>query len=98
MIQHCIAAFELYSKEQLYRAYITDTLKAIADNTMQFIVPNVGAVEYGTKIQTRWIELERTIPTREPEKEKVEDTRSCSEIANDMWTRIRGDKEAIGGD
>ena len=87
MIEHCIAAFQLYNEEKLFRVYITDALKAIADNTTVFLVPGVGQIDCGTRILKRWIELEDNAK----KEVKKEDPRSCGEIVEDMWKRIRGD-------
>lgn len=72
--------------ELVFRAYVTDAIKAIATNTMRHAVPGVGMVEDGVSMRNRWIELQHP----EPAKEKPEDTRSCEEITADMWTRIKG--------
>ena len=49
VIQHCISAFTKDQKEQLYRVYITDALKIIAENTARS--------NGGNMIQARYAEL-----------------------------------------
>ena len=87
MIEHCIAAFQSENREKLFRMYVTDTLKVIAENTSKSAVPGVGVVDYGAVLTKRWIELAEDI---QPKSEEKEDPRTCSEIAHDMWQRIRG--------
>lgn len=36
MIEHCLAALEAAREEKRYRAYVTDALMAIAENTSRF--------------------------------------------------------------
>lgn len=96
VIDHCIAALkrknEAKIKEIRLNAYITDALKIIAENTSHFLLPGHGAIDYGSTLSKRWIELESP-----EEKEKLtkpsaeEDTRSCTEFAADVWKRIRGE-------
>ena len=70
--------------------YVTDALKAITENTTHFLIPGVGAADYGTSLRMRYADLLDPTP-KEPE--APEDTRSAKEIAADMWTRIRGKKQ-----
>ena len=37
-----------------FRAYITDAVKVVTENTSRYIVPGVGAVEHGSKMSGRW--------------------------------------------
>ena len=69
------AAFEDY----VYRAYISDALKCIAENTMHF----AG----GSSMTKRWVDV---VETKEPE---PEDPRPCKEIAADIFKRIRGENK-----
>ena len=63
--------------EKLFRVYVTDALKLIAENTTHFLVPGVGPADYGSRIQQRWIELA----------DHKQDDRTGDEIAADI---IRG--------
>ena len=36
VVEHCIAVFRKKAQEKIYRAYITDALKAISQNTAAF--------------------------------------------------------------
>ena len=85
MIEHCISALKFSNERKQYRAYITDALMAIAENTTH-IQGHDGVVEYGKTITKRWLEM------LEPPKEDdtPEDNRPSEEIARDMWERIRG--------
>ena len=84
MIEHCLSEYKRRSEEKLYRVYVTDALKAIAENTTHFAGLD-GIVDYGTSLSMRWIDA------LEPQKEEAveEDDRSCTEIVDDIWERIR---------
>lgn len=49
VIDHCLDEFEIEQKEKIYWVYVTEGLRAIADNTMRF----AG----GTSIKARYIDL-----------------------------------------
>lgn len=85
MIEHCISALKLNREQLLFKTYITDALKAIAENTTHLLSPN-GVVDYGTTLSGRWVDI-ITPKKEEPEKE---DNRTADEFASDMWERIRG--------
>lgn len=36
VMDHCMSAFKYRQEEKLYRVYVTDALKAIADNTRRY--------------------------------------------------------------
>jgi hypothetical protein len=78
------------SQEKLFRAYITDALMIIAENTTHF----VGAKEmfdYGKSLNSRWLDLaepDKKDQKKEPKKLK-EDTRTAEEFAQDIWNRMR---------
>ena len=58
VIDHCISLFNRRAKEEAYRTYIADTLKALNDN----FAKKFG----GTYYQTRYIDA--VTPAKEPEK------------------------------
>ena len=71
-------------EDRLYRIYITDALKAIADNTTHY-QGTEGMFDYGSSMSMRWIDV------LEPHEEvKEKDDRSCNEIVHDIWERIHG--------
>ena len=83
VIEHCVSEYLKRREDKLYRVYVTDALKTIAENTTH----HVGAEEmfdYGASINVRWIEL------LEPQQEEETDDRSCEEIVHDIWERIKG--------
>lgn len=84
MIEHCISSLKLNREKKIYQIYLTDALKAIAENTTH-LVGSQGVVDYGTRIQSRWIEILDPPPPPPPE-----DDRPSDEIAADIWSRIRG--------
>lgn len=73
--------------QTVYRAYITDALKSISENTTRYAVPGIGMIEHGLTMPKRWFDLQMRRGNAEPEK----DNRSAREIAETMWSRIRGD-------
>lgn len=87
----CAAAFRRRQEEKLYRAYLTDTLNAIAGNTMRYVVSGIGGVdivEHGEKMGSRWIEMaDRPLSDPEPEEK---DTRTAREITDGIWARMKG--------
>lgn len=71
MIEHAAEAWRRENEEIRYRAYVTDVLQAIAENT---------AKPYGGRIMTgRWIDLR--------EERRPKDTRSGDEVAADVMRR-----------
>lgn len=40
-----------------YRVYVTDALKAITNNTTNYIIPGHGAVAYGTMFERRFADI-----------------------------------------
>ena len=83
VIEHCTSVYLKRREDRLYKVYITDVLKAIAENTTHY----QGAEEmfdYGSSISMRWIDV------IEPQEEvKETDDRSCTDIVDDIWERIR---------
>lgn len=85
MIEHCVSEYLIRREEKMYRIYVTDALKVLAENTTHY----QGAEEmfdYGSTLTVRWIEL------FEPRKEEPTDNRSCEEIVHDIWERIRNEQ------
>lgn len=72
MIDHCVSAFSKKQKEKVYKTYLTDALKVIAENT-------AGGNQRQTMTK-RWIDL--------VEPPKIKDTRSADEIISDFKNRL----------
>ena len=79
MIEHCISALKKRREKKELVFYVTDVLKAIADNTAH----SVNAGNSGTVILKRYAEV---IDRKPP---PPEDKRSCTEIATDIWNRAK---------
>lgn len=78
------------AEDRAYRLYVTEALKAITQNTSQAVIQGAGVVDYGTRLTKSWHEI---IDFDSQEKqEEPEDTRSCREVTDDIWRRIRGGK------
>lgn len=88
MIEHCISSLKSNNEEKSFRIYVTDALMAIAKNTTH-ILGAQGVIDYGTTINKRWIEV---IAPKDNDNESDEpvDDRSSEKIAEDIWSRIRG--------
>jgi hypothetical protein len=86
VIEHCISTLKLNREKKILEIYVTDALKAIVENTTH-LVGRTGVVDYGVKLKERYFELINE--TEEPQKVE-EDTRDASEVATDIWSRIRG--------
>ena len=62
VIEHCAAALKAKSEQLLYRFYVTDALKAIAQNTAAF------AGEHGVGFRKRFAEIYEEL--KNPRKEE----------------------------
>ena len=71
MIDHVLAFLQAQNEEQLYRAYLTDALKAIGENTAKAV--------NGAYLSVRWADI--------AEGRHQTDTRSGDEIAADIIKR-----------
>lgn len=83
VIDHCQSEYKRRSEERIYRIYITDALKVIAENTTHFAGVD-EFIDYGSTMSMRWADV------LEPQKEEVVDDRPCADIAHEIWERIRG--------
>lgn len=78
-------------EELAFKTYISDSLMAIANNTTHFFTLKDGIIDYGTRLNKRFIEYFNLENETELEREEEnKDLRSADEIASDMWNRIRG--------
>lgn len=78
VIEHVAASFRKEQEEIRYKAYITDALKALTENTTHRMIPGVGVVDYGSYMQNRWYKAAQ---------EEQKDTRTGDEIALDIISR-----------
>lgn len=81
VIDHVIAEIKRQDEEKAYKIYVTDALRAIANNSAQAAVEQRSY----TSLTKRWAEI---IEPQEEPQEIEEDTRSCEEITADIWKRI----------
>ena len=77
VIDHVASFFRREQEEKRYRAYVTDALKALTENTTHRLIPGMGEVSYGSYMPVRWLQ----------EAQKPEDTRSGDEIAEEIIRR-----------
>ena len=84
MIEHCVAFFQKKQKDELYRIYITDSLKAIAET--------LGKTYGGSSPKYRYIEY---FPVDESMAKMAKDeTRTSQEIIGnikDKLSKMAGD-------
>ena len=76
-----MSALRSQAKERHYRAYVTDALKVIADNTAKAAVPGYGVIGVGSVLNSRWVDL----TAAQDQKEDVPKT--GDEIAADIMQR-----------
>ena len=88
VIEHCVSEYLKRREEKLYRIYVTDALKAIAENTTHYLGAN-EVIDYGSSLSTRWIDV------LEPPQPIKEDNRSCKEIVHGIWNRMRNEHDSI---
>lgn len=92
LINHVAEHINAEHKADVYRAYVTDTLKIISENTrFHLVYTKDGAefVEVGGKLEKHWLEIANP---RESEQEPEEDTRTTEEIIDRVWGAIEGTK------
>ena len=85
MIEHCIAAYRQRTEQKSFQIYLTDALKVISENTT-YQVSLGGAVEIGSKMNTRWADVLKP-QSEKPKKEVKVDNRTCEEITDGIWER-----------
>lgn len=93
LIEHIVHAVNAERDRDQYRAYVTDALKIIADNTRNHVVygkRGADVAEIGGTMKSLWSELARPARGRKPEPEPVEDTRTVEEIVDHIWGAIEG--------
>ena len=85
-----MSAFLKKQEEKAYRVYVTDCLKANCENGTHLVGAN-GVVDYGSKMSARCYDL--VYPEKEIEEEKQEDTRTCEEIVDSVWSGMNKRKQ-----
>lgn len=94
MIDHCISTLkqkrQREAEEKAYRAYITDALMIIAENTTHYVGKS-DMFDYGKSLKTRWVELMDYVkkPAEEEPQDLEDDIRSAEEFAADIWQRMK---------
>ena len=85
VIDHVLIEIKKLNEEKSYKVYISDALRAIVNNSAQIAVEQ----RFYILLQKRWIEI--ITPQETPQ--EIDDPRTCEEIVNDMWKRIKGKGE-----
>ena len=92
LIAHIVHAANAERDRDQYRAYVTDALMAIADNTHNHVVytkSGAEVAEIGGKLTKSWAEIRRPAKA-EPDAKPVEDNRTVEEIIDHIWGSIEG--------
>lgn len=79
-----------YQRDLTYRIYVTDCLQAISENTTHIGGFN-GVVDYGKSMPKRWYDF-----INPAEEQPQEDDRTVTEIAADIFSKMR--KKAVNTD
>lgn len=82
IIDHVLSEIKRQNEEKSYKIYVTDALRAIANNSAQAAVEQRSYIS----LTKRWADI---FESQERPQEVEEDMRSCEEIAVDIWKRIR---------
>lgn len=85
VIDHVLIEIKKLNEEKSYKIYVSDALRAITNNCAQVAVEQRSYIS----LQKRWIEI--IVPQEKPQ--EIDDPRTCEEITNDIWKRIRGKGE-----
>lgn len=98
MIEHCISTLkqkrQREAEEKAYRAYVTDALMIIAENTTHYVGKS-DMFDYGKSLKSRWVELmdsaksKKESPDEDETQDIEDDTRSAEEFAADIWNRMK---------
>ena len=75
MIEHCVSWLKKDSEEKAYRAYITDALKAITDNTGR-------AVNNGVGMKSRFADM--VASTQQTESDEIDAEEKANEVKERM--------------
>lgn len=89
MIEHCISLFSKKQIDKAYRIYITDCLKAIAENTTHLLGMD-GIVDYGSHMQERFADI---INFEQKKKIQEFEQKTTKEVVDDIWNRMKGGKK-----
>lgn len=92
-MEHCISALKEYREDMRFRVYVTDALRAVADNTTQ-IYTLKGLVNYGKRMNARFADgipaLYRSKAKRKPESGKETESKEA------VISRIKEGLKKIG--
>ena len=75
VIEHCVSWLKKDSEEKAYRAYITDALKAITDNTGR-------AVKNGVGMKSRFADM--VASTQQTESDEIDAEEKANEVKERM--------------
>lgn len=85
VIDHCVSRLNLEAEEQLYRTYITDSLKIIMENTARL-------VKEGKVIPSRYVDILNSMKNPDPQN-VVEEQKSADMIISNIKNKLN----ALGG-
>lgn len=80
VIDHCVSTFLRYRREQAYKSYVTNALKAITENTSRYATYN-GMVECGSRMSMTYDEIiGNTVPQ--------DDNRTAAEVIDNIKAKL----------
>lgn len=88
VIDYCVAALKKKREELLYRVYITDCLRAIAENTAHY-VGTEGLVKAGMTMQGRYIDIAKENKVTKADKPKKEKTKTADEVVETIKNKLK---------
>lgn len=88
VIDFCIAALKKKREELLYRVYITDCLKAIAENTAHY-VGTTGLVKAGMTMQSRYADLVLDKQNAKGKASQKEKTQTADEVVETIKNKLK---------
>lgn len=87
ILDHYFASYRASLEKDIFSHYIADAVMAIANNTSKHVGWG-GVVDMGYTMAERWSKLSESTQKQE----QTEDNRSCKEIADSIWKRVRNRK------
>lgn len=89
VIEHCISLFSKKQIEKAYRIYVTDCLKAIAENTTH-LMSFEGVIDVGSHMESRFADI---IDFEKKKKIEEFEKKSTNQIVDEIWNGMKGGKK-----
>ena len=83
MIDHCIKLYTIAQRQEIYKIYVSDALRIIAENTAKFAGGSYIKKRYIDLIESKKQKSYQTFSSKKSKKQK-EDKRTAQEIIDDV--------------